>query len=72
MCYSESAGLPSNEWHQLVTGHTEGSMGHWQGLQERLGAAFGVSGYEGAGKQPVANMHWHANAVGCMDVASNG
>lgn len=57
---------------QLITGHKEGSMTVWQGLYERIGAAFGVSGFEDAGCQPSSNMHWHANAVQCMAIATDG
>ena len=56
---------------QLVTGHTDGSMAHCEGLQERIGAAFGVSGYQKAEKQPATNMHWHPSPVRCMSFASD-
>lgn len=53
-------------------------MSQWHELSDRLGAAFGLSGYEaaaagaGAGAEPSTDMHWHAHPVQCMAVAPDG
>lgn len=60
-----------------MTGHLDGSMSQWHELPSRLGAAFGVSGFEmaqagGTGGEPSTDMHWHAHPVRCMALAPDG
>lgn len=47
-------------------------MSQWHGLSDRLGAAFGVSGFEETVGEPSTDMHWHAHPVRCMAVAPDG
>lgn len=65
-------GKKNTNINQVVTGHIDGRMTQWTRLYQRIGAAFGVPGFEGAMKQPSTDMHWHDNAVRCMTIAPDG